>query len=163
MFPERILIEEAETNDIEAIAELEKRSFDDPWSSESIENEFYNNPLAYFFVARNEGIIIGYIGVWLVFEEIHITTLAVEDKYRRQGIGTDLVNTVISHFTKHGACSATLEVRPSNRAARILYEKMGFTLCGKRNAYYKDEDALLMSRNLNGSGQVGNKENKGGG
>ena len=148
MLPENLLIEEAREEDIDAIAALEAISFKDPWPKESFINEFHNNSLAYYLVARYEGVLIGYIGLWLIIDEIHITTLAVDKDYQRQGIGSALVKAALNMMIKQGAELATLEVRPSNTAARLLYQKLGFTLCGLRCAYYKDEDALLMNCRL---------------
>ena len=60
----------------------------------------------------------------------------------------DLVEALLEKVTPGGAEAITLEVRPSNTAARSFYEKMGFQECGCRKKYYLDEDAIIMTKQL---------------
>ncbi|HED24031.1 MAG TPA: GNAT family N-acetyltransferase [Firmicutes bacterium] len=82
----------------------------------------------------------------MIIDEVHITTLAVAEPYRRRGIATRLLQALIQGVGSHRPRSFTLEVRPSNTAARRFYEKQGFAVCGRRLHYYSDEDALIMTR-----------------
>jgi ribosomal-protein-alanine N-acetyltransferase len=72
--------------------------------------------------------------------------LAVRPERRRRGHARALVNATLAAFP--GARRVHLEVRPSNAAARALYEAMGFSTTGLRRRYYGDEDALLMTLDL---------------
>lgn len=145
-YPDSPVIEQMSAADLEAVAAIEKDSFTDPWPLESFRTELNTNNLAYYLVARLDGEVVGYIGAWLILEEVHITTLAVAEPYRRRGIASRLVETLIEETRPKGARFLTLEVRPSNRAALKFYEKFGFTALGRRKRYYIDEDAIIMTR-----------------
>lgn len=90
--------------------------------------------------------LVGYAGLWVTFDEGHVTTIAVAPAYRKQGLGELLLNSLIDRAAEAGALSLTLEVRVSNVEAQALYTKYGFTIEGKRKRYYTDngEDALIM-------------------
>jgi len=91
--------------------------------------------------------IVGIAGFWTMVDEAHITTLAVRNAYRRQGIGELLLISIIEMAAQFNANAVTLEVRASNKQAQALYEKYGFQKVGVRRAYYTDngEDAVLMT------------------
>jgi ribosomal-protein-alanine N-acetyltransferase len=91
--------------------------------------------------------IVGIAGFWMMVGEAHITTLAVRNAYRRQGLGELLLISIIESAAQFGANVVTLEVRVSNKQAQTLYEKYGFQKVGVRRAYYTDngEDAVLMT------------------
>jgi len=139
-------IEPMGEEDIVVVAAIEKVSFSDPWPLEAFQNELFNNQLAAYYVARLKDRVIAYIGAWLVLDEVHITTLAVEESFRRRGIASRLVEALIEKARAGGARFLTLEVRPSNKAALCFYEKFGFSVLGRRKRYYIDEDALIMTK-----------------
>lgn len=91
--------------------------------------------------------MIGFVGLWFMLQEAHITAIATRINYRRQGIGEALLISAIENSISFGAQMITLEVRVSNVIAQSLYLKYGFCIVGKRIRYYSDnnEDALLMS------------------
>jgi ribosomal-protein-alanine N-acetyltransferase len=91
--------------------------------------------------------IVGIAGFWVMVDEAHITTLAVRDAYRRQGIGEQLLIEIIERAAQFNANVVTLEARISNKQAQTLYQKYGFQKVGVRRAYYTDngEDAVLMT------------------
>jgi len=91
--------------------------------------------------------IIGFVGLWIMLDEAHITAIATRNNYRRHGIGEALLVSAIETSISLGAQMITLEVRVSNLIAQALYMKYGFLTVGKRIRYYSDnnEDALLMS------------------
>ena len=105
------------------------------------------NRLARYLVARIDGRIVAYGGMWLMVDEAHITTFAVHPAWRRQRIGERLLLAFLDLARDRHAREATLEVRLSNIAARRLYEKYGFRPVGLRPRYYSDnnEDALIMT------------------
>ncbi len=90
--------------------------------------------------------IIGFAGMWLAFDEAHVTTIGVYPSYRGQGLGELLLLCIVDEAVARGANWLTLEVRVSNAAAQALYRKYGFTTHGTRKRYYSDnnEDALIM-------------------
>jgi ribosomal-protein-alanine N-acetyltransferase len=90
--------------------------------------------------------LIGFAGMWLAFDEAHITTIGVDPAYRGRGLGELLFLCMVDEAIARGANWLTLEVRVSNLAAQTLYRKYGFTVHGTRKRYYSDnnEDAHIM-------------------
>ena len=132
---------------VDAVAALEKECFSVPWSRKSIEEELTNDT-AHFFVAERFGSVIGYIGTNIVADECYITNVAVTQKERRQGVAQALLEKAEETAKEHNCRFITLEVRPSNEAAILLYTKQGYQKCGLRKNYYTapDEDGLIMTK-----------------
>jgi len=144
----RYFIQEMASEDISAVLEIDQVSFSNPWPERSYRYELSENPAAQLFVAKtDDGALIAYLGYWLIGDEVHISTFAVDPDFRRQGIGENLLKNALADAARRGAQVATLEVRASNAAAIRLYEKLGFKVAGTREGYYhdNDEDAILMS------------------
>ena len=143
-------IRKAEERDVKPLAELDARCFPDPWSEQSFQEDVVKNPLAYYLVAESaEGELLGYAGVWMIVGEGHITNVAANPDYRRNGIARAILTKLFETCQKeHGIGPFTLEVRPSNDAALALYESFGFQVAGRRKGYYENngEDALIMWR-----------------
>jgi ribosomal-protein-alanine N-acetyltransferase len=95
---------------------------------------------------REQPSIIGFAGMWLAFDEAHVTTIGIDPPYRGLGLGELLLLCMYDEAVKRGANWLTLEVRVTNNAAQALYRKYGFTAHGTRKRYYSDnnEDALIM-------------------
>ncbi|MGH2448458.1 MAG: ribosomal protein S18-alanine N-acetyltransferase [Chloroflexota bacterium] len=93
------------------------------------------------------GSIVGYAGMWIMLDEAHITTIAMLEGWRGQGLGELLLISLIDSAGAVGAQRLTLEVRVSNEVAQNLYRKYGFHVAGTRPRYYSDnnEDAYIMS------------------
>ena len=141
-------IRPAKTANIKEIVEIDKIAFGkNYWNYNVFTNEF-NNQYSKYFIATNidDNIIKGYIGYWKVFNEGHITTLAVLPFYRRNHIADKLLYSLIVNSIKNNIKWLTLEVRISNLPAIYLYEKFKFKQLGIRKKYYQDnnEDALLL-------------------
>lgn len=133
--------------DLDAVHDIEKRSFRTPWPSHAYKTELETNRLAHYVVARADGVVVGYGGMWVMVDEAHITTFAVVPERRRERIGERLLLALMDRAQELRAREATLEVRLSNLPARRLYEKYGFRPVGLRPRYYTDdnEDALIMT------------------
>ena len=99
----------------------------------------------------NGQLIVGYIGVWFMADEAHITSIAVREEFRRRGLGEGLLLGALKMAVTRRTRVATLEVRVSNHSAQALYLKHGFIKCGTRERYYADnhEDALIMTVKTN--------------
>jgi ribosomal-protein-alanine N-acetyltransferase len=130
---------------IPAILEIERQVNSAPWSERSFRNEL-DHEHGIFQTALLDGKLVGYGGVWLVIDEAHVTTVAVDPVQQRQGIGIRLVVALLEKAKAHGMECATLEVRAGNTAAIELYKKLGFVVAATRKAYYPDnrEDAIVM-------------------
>src|SRR5215208_6442128 len=95
---------------------------------------------------REQSAIIGFAGMWLAFDEAHVTTIGVDPTHRSHGFGELLLLCIFDEAIARRANWLTLEVRVTNVAAQALYRKYGFTAHGTRKRYYSDnnEDALIM-------------------
>lgn len=132
---------------------IEEVAFSSPWTEKAFFGEIYENNFSCYLVCideETEEIVVGYAGMWLVLDEIHITTIAVRDSYRGKRIGELMLQSLFQIGRAKGAVSATLEVRPSNKTAQELYERLGFKAYGIRKKYYNDngEDAIVMWKEL---------------
>ena len=141
-----ITVREMTEDDIKDIAELEKECFSEPWSENSLRDEL-TNETARFYVLRDGENLLGYIGSNNICNEVYITNVAVNSKYRGKGYGKILVNHLIKQSEAERAFFITLEVRKSNENAIALYEKCGFKLIGERKNFYSkpQEDALIYT------------------
>ena len=132
-------------DDIDGVYEVEENCFVDTWSKDAFNKELKNN-LARYLVAELDNKIVGYVGIWFVVDEGHITNVAVHSDYRGRKIGDKLVQALVELCRENNIVSMTLEVRVSNVVAQNLYKKYGFKLAGIRKEYYSDnkEDAMIM-------------------
>ena len=129
---------------LEEIDIIEKSTFKDPWSKSAYEGEIFNEH-AYYKVITVESEVVAYGGFHKIFDEAHITNIAVKETFRNRGFGKMLMETLIEEAKELEIFSMTLEVRVSNVNALKLYEKMGFKSAGVRPRYYGDgEDAFIM-------------------
>ena len=135
------------TQHVEAVAEIEKECFSDPWSLTSIRSELLN-PLSLWIVAVENGVVAGYVGSQTVLDASDMMNLAVLPQFRGNGIGKSLVQNLIAQLKDCNCRSLTLEVRASNIPAISLYEGLGFTCVGVRRNYYRNprEDAHIMRK-----------------
>lgn len=145
--PVKLVIEPMRLEDLDDVQRIESASFTTPWPENAYRSELMTNRLASYLVARMDGRIVAYGGMWLMVDEAHITTFAVHPAWRRQRLGERLLLAFLDLARDRHAREATLEVRLSNLAARRLYEKYGFRPVGLRPRYYSDnnEDALIMT------------------
>ena len=143
-----MIIREFKRPDIKRVLEIEIEAFNDPYPP-SILIDIYNLG-AGFLVAQYDNIVVGYIIFWIRYEdEGHIISLAVDEKYRKKGIGKELVSYAVNIFEKCNAREIKLEVRISNKGARKFYIKMGFEEKEVLKNYYEDgEDAVIMKKEV---------------
>lgn len=134
----------AET-DCEQTELLMQECFSLPWSVDALKEMFYTKGYC-SFLAKEEGTVIGYVGMKVVLDEADITNVAVLPAYRKKGIAGRLLQQLLDEARKQGILSIYLEVRDSNVAAITLYKNAGFKEVGKRKNYYEhpQEDARLM-------------------
>jgi len=140
--------------DLDAVAALEFESFTNPWPRETLVWELENSDVTRAYLLKDDiGAALAFCVCWVVFDELHINTLAVHPGLRRQGLASLLLRHVLEDAVRRGADKATLEVRRSNESARALYEHLGFAVEAIRPDYYTNprEDALILwLRDLSG-------------
>ena len=133
--------------DLDRVAELEAACFTNPWTRAMLDHEVKGSATARAYVVRlADGSIGGFCTCWVIVDELHINTIAVDPALRRSGLATALMQFVMADAARSGARRATLEVRASNEPARRLYLKLGFTEAGLRPLYYTqpEEDAIIL-------------------
>jgi ribosomal-protein-alanine N-acetyltransferase len=145
-----IAIERMRSADLEEVLAIERASFSMPWSRGAFLYELEQNRVARCYVVREDGRLIGYICLWEVADEVHVTNVAVHPDLRRRGVGRALLSAVLDDARQRKLRLVVLEVRPSNVVALGLYESFGFRVVGRRRGYYYDtgEDALVMEASL---------------
>lgn len=133
--------------DLDWVLELEAKTFSSPWSRGTFLLAMSNKDQI-FFLAEEREEPLGYLGLWRMYDSVHITNLAVEPERQRQGVAWRLLEE--GERWAKGA-PLTLEVRLSNHGAQALYCKFGFEDAGIRPGYYEDdgEDALIMWKGYN--------------
>ncbi len=143
--------------DIHQVLEIEHLSFQDPWTRESMEYEVSKNDKALYLVGvetesrtfgrpeANEK-VVAYAGLWAIFDEGHITNIAVHPDHRGQKKGAILTSKIMEEANAIGVKHFTLEVKTTNMAAITMYEKLGFKTEGLRKNYYQydNSDAYVM-------------------
>lgn len=130
--------------ELEAISRLERENFSFPWPLSDFERMLEGGDKM-LLCAVLDGVCLGYIGLYILPDGAEIMTLAVEMAARGRGVGGLLVSEALRRLRRCGVQTVFLEVRAGNAAARALYERCGFVLCGARRGYYKKptEDAAL--------------------
>jgi len=136
--------------DLDEVAAIERASFGMPWSRGAFLYEIEQNRVARCWVLRDGDRIVGYLCLWEIGDEIHVTNIAVDPGLRRRGFARQLLGAILEDGRTRRLRSVTLEVRPTNDEARALYESFGFRVVGRRRGYYYDtgEDALIMEADL---------------
>jgi ribosomal-protein-alanine acetyltransferase len=150
------LLRRASEDDLEALMELERSTFEtDAWSERSMRSEITGQH-GYYLVAvdpdapaRDQGRRIhGYGGLLAPrgSQDADIQTIAVAPGARRHGLGRALMNALVSEARRRGARQVFLEVRADNPGAQSLYRSLGFEEIGVRPRYYQPDgvDALVM-------------------
>ena len=139
--------------DLPYVLEIEQVSFPNPWHKMTFIGEILNHPISFPLVVIHgvQERVMGYIIFWHIHDEVQINNIAVHPDFRRMGIGETVVNMVLDTVRMEGARFITLEVRPSNFAARALYNKLGFEVLSIKENYYfgPKEHALIMGKRLN--------------
>ena len=135
--------------DVSQIAQIETEVFTSPWSEAAIRSELEDNSMSFYMVIAPQDKpdeVIGYCGIWKIFDEGHITNIAIRPEDQGKKLGQMLLYAVIQWAWANQLGHLTLEVRVSNDRAIHMYEKAGFVRAGIRPGYYDGggEDALLM-------------------
>jgi ribosomal-protein-alanine N-acetyltransferase len=134
-------------DDLDEVAALEAASFTNPWTREMLARELRHSDVARVYGLRDAGgRLLAFCACWVVFDELHINTVAVAADRRREGLATRLLGFVFSEAAEAGVRRATLEVRRSNEPALRLYERLGFSVRAVRAGYYShpEEDGLVL-------------------
>ena len=142
-----IAIREATRDDVPAIVALERVSFNNPWSAESM-HAFLDRETARILVAVRGPELVGYAIIAWVLDEAELANIAVAPADRGRGVGAQLLDDGLARLAALGVRTVFLEVRGANAVAQRLYGSRGFVPVGRRRAYYENpvDDAVLMRR-----------------
>jgi ribosomal-protein-alanine N-acetyltransferase len=140
-----MMIRMMQTEDLPAVAAIERECFSQPWSQKGFSDALCNSD-ALFFVAEEDAAVLGYIGMYISIDEGEITNVAVGAQHRGRGVGRALLERMLSYAAAHDISRIVLEVRVSNTPAITLYTKCGFVCAGIRKGFYElpKEDAEIM-------------------
>lgn len=141
-----------EPEHLNSVLAIEAVSFPTPWSHRAYMGELTRNNFAHYFVGMIDGKVVGYIGLWIMVDEAHITTIAVAPECRGKRLAEKFIQFAEEYSTVWGAEKMVLEVRVSNEAAQKVYKRVGFEAIGLRKQYYSDtlEDAIVMLKRYAG-------------
>ena len=133
--------------DLPEILMISVVSFSNPWTRDVFTQALTRRNATRALVARSDSRTVGYCVGEIVLDELHVHSVAVSPAFRGHGVGRRLLTTLVHQAQAQGVTSSFLEVRSSNLVARDLYKRLGFSLVGRRPAYYRDpiEDAAIYS------------------
>jgi ribosomal-protein-alanine N-acetyltransferase len=137
-------IRRATIEDVDAIKLIELSALSQSFGKSFLEEEVQRNPFAnYFVIEKEEGKVIGYMGLRIVDDHAEVMNFAVYKSEQNKGYGTQLMEYVLQYVMEQGVRGMSLEVRKSNEVARRMYSKYGFVASRLRPNYYKDEDGIV--------------------
>ena len=147
-----LVFKRAEQEDLEKIAAIEQVSFPDPWSVDSLWTFASDETVRTLVTAKEKesGELVGYYALQYVLDEAEIAIIAVAAKFRRRGVGRELIEEIKNFCKSKKIKTLHLEVRSENEAALHLYRAMGFQEVGRRRDYYEKpiDDAILFSLSI---------------
>jgi ribosomal-protein-alanine N-acetyltransferase len=131
---------------LRSVVRIEEEAYPRPWSATLFLSELAQRSSRRYTVGTIGPIVVGYVGLMIVEDDGHITTLTVDPGWHHRGIGTVLLLDVARAATGLGVRHLTLEVRVGNDPAQALYRRFGFAPVGIRKNYYAEtgEDAIIM-------------------
>lgn len=142
----QITITNMTLSDLLEIKDILSTDFDDFWNFNIFESEL-KNPNSKYIVAKSDDVIVGFAGIWISVDDIHITNIVTKKAMRHLGIGSMLLEKLLEISKKENLSSLTLEVNEKNTNAIKLYEKYNFKKIGLRKNYYsQNENAIIMTK-----------------
>ena len=140
---------------IKDAAALEAECFSEPCTEAGLAH-LCDSESAVAVVCTDEndgGRLLAYCGAEYVPDEAEILNVATRSDMRRRGCATGVLTELEKVLYARGVRKVFLDVRESNLPARTLYDRLGYTVTGKRRNFYRfpREDAILMMKELTGS------------
>ncbi len=134
-------------SDLEEIKDILVSDFDDFWTYSILKDEL-NCSSSHYIVAKLNNEIVGFCGIKIVLDSADIMNIVVKKDFRNLGIGTALLNEIITLCLSLNLSSITLEVRKDNEYAISLYKNFGFETLGVRKKYYNGIDGFIMEKKI---------------
>ena len=140
-----------DVNDLDEIIKIENELYKAPWNFKQFKYELEENEFSYLFVLDNDGVIIGYYGFWVMFENVDITKVSIRKEFQGMKLSNILMDDCLKRVEALSCEKINLEVRVDNYRAINLYKKYGFEEIVVRKDYYgKGEDALILCKEMEG-------------
>ena len=133
--------------DLNSIKDILESEFDNYWNYSIFKTEL-ENPNSKYYVLKNKTEIIGFAGILIVLDEAEITNIVIKKAYRSLGLSKLLMDKIINYCSDNNIAKIHLEVNSSNLVAINLYKHFGFKKVGLRKNYYKNGDAILLTKLL---------------
>ena len=132
-------------SDLPRVMQIEHACFSTPWREATFRGLLLRTDTD-LVAAERGGLLVGYAICWTVLDQAELGNVAVDPRERGNGVGTALVDRAVEAVGARGARELFLEVRETNGDAQSIYRRKGFTVVGRRRAYYSEpvEDALVM-------------------
>lgn len=134
--------------DLEEIKNILTNEFDDFWNYSILKDELNSKNSIYFVIRNKDNEITSFGGMKIILDEAEIMDIVTKKIYRNQGFCNALLNRLIVEAKNKNIKRLNLEVNESNEIAIHLYKKLGFIENGRRKNYYRNEDAILMSKKI---------------
>ncbi|MFD6448288.1 GNAT family N-acetyltransferase [Promicromonospora sp. NPDC060204] len=140
-----ITVRPAVESDIGDVGNLEAAVFgDDRWSLEMVKATIAH-PDTRVFVAEadvdGDPSFTGYCALYFDGTDVDVTTIGVNEGFRRIGAGRAMMNRMLGEARDLGASKVRLNLRPDNSGAKRLYQSLGFRSTGVVKGYYDSDNA----------------------
>ena len=143
-----MIVREMVKEDLDEIVYIESSLYKDKWNKEAYLRDI-ESEIAFNYVLEHDGVILGYYGFWVMFDNIDITKVSIRKELQGKGLSKILMEDMLKRISNSDINTITLEVRVSNAPAIGLYEKFGFKKISVRKNYYENiEDAYVMQREV---------------
>ena len=142
----KIQISEMFLFDLDNIKDILVSDFDDFWNYNILKEELESPNSKYIIAKTNDGEIIGFAGIKIIVDTADIMNIVVKKSWRNQGVGSLLLDNLVSLCKNLSLFSLSLEVNESNLPAINLYKKFGFKQIGLRKNYYMGKDGIVMCK-----------------
>lgn len=141
----RVVIRTIYRPDANAILQIERDSFEFPWTASDF-IRCLGRDYTIGVVADCGGDVAGFVIFELLSQQIRLLNIAVDQRFRRRGIGRLLVDRVIGMLSGLHQRRLVLEVRESNLTGQIFFRSCGFKAVAVLHDFYDDtpEDAYRM-------------------
>lgn len=121
------------------VLEIELASFHSAWTEEEfIQCLKERNCIG--MVAKRADRVVGFMVYELLKSRIHVLNFAVHPEFRRQMVGTQMVDKLLSKLSQQRRTEIVLEVRERNLAAQLFFKRCGFEADGVIRGHYEDTD-----------------------
>ena len=131
--------------DMPEVLEIEKSSFEFPWSEEDfIRCLRQRNCIG--MVAEYDESVVGFMIYELHKNQLHVLNFAVRPDFRRRAVGSQMVNKLVGKLSQQRRNRVVLEIRETNLAAQLFFRNSDFRAVSVLRDYYDDttEDAYVM-------------------